>query len=104
MRSNAWPPMPEAEADIAPKHPETFPIMHTRIDALDWPMIEPYRAHIQRTHGVTLERLADRGGLDIVELCAVFRGMTPMQATFLRVDDCLCFVMRRVEAWVHAQP
>lgn len=36
--------------------------------------MEHHRAHIERAHRQTLERLAERGGLDILELVAALDG------------------------------
>lgn len=37
-------------------------------NVLPWWIFEPHRARIERYHGQTLERLAERGGLDPREL------------------------------------
>ncbi len=39
--------------------------------SISWNLIEPHRNHAEKNHGQTLERLAERGGLDPVELWCV---------------------------------
>ncbi len=47
-----------------------FPIMSG--PSVPWRMVEPYARQAYENHGQTLERLAERGGLDPTELwCAV---------------------------------
>ena len=41
------------------------------IENLPWAIIEPHRARAFKTHGQTLERLAERGGLSVCEALAI---------------------------------
>ena len=46
-----------------------FPIIHTN-EYIEWDIVEPYSERALINHGQTLERLAERGGLDWYEtLC-----------------------------------
>lgn len=58
----------------------TFPVLHQpgpgrkkkpSLKFIPWKMIEPHREQAKRNHDQTLERLAERGGLDPAELVAV---------------------------------
>jgi hypothetical protein len=77
------------------RHRRLFPVLHQRhpgrgklpdLKAIPWGMIEPHRAQAARNHGdQTLERLAERGGLDPAELVAVltdqkFKNYEPAEA------------------------
>ena len=99
MRSDVWPPRPEMAEDEAPSHPDTFPIMHSRVAALPWTIVEAHRVQIERNHGQTLERLTERGGIDAVEMSAAMKGMNPWQGTLLKLEDCDAMLERRVESW-----
>lgn len=43
--------------------------------SIPWALIEPQEPQARRNHGQSLQRLAERGGLDIVEAYAVLRGL-----------------------------
>lgn len=55
-----------------------FPIFGTPgiIQSVPWRLVEPHRDQAMQNHGQTLERLAERGGLDWAELFAVMQGWT----------------------------
>lgn len=67
-----------------------FPIMGVRNGSrkvrfdfsIPWSLIEPHAAQAQKNHQQTLERLAERGGLDATEALAVLeeRGWEPMKS------------------------
>lgn len=44
-----------------------FPIIHTN-ENIEWNIVEPYRERALINHGQTLERIAERGGLDWYEM------------------------------------
>lgn len=48
-----------------------FPIMDAKDLLLPWRVIEPHEQQAERNHGQTLARLAERGGLSVVEAVAV---------------------------------
>lgn len=53
-----------------------FPIMLNRDNAyIPWRVVEPHEQQAQTNHGQTLARLAERGGLDPVELAAVLQDL-----------------------------
>lgn len=53
----------------------TFPIMDdAEISAVPWEAMERGRAQAHYNHEQTLERLAERGGLDIAEATVALRG------------------------------
>ena len=51
-----------------------FPVIGTDGCSVPWALVEPYREQATRNHGQTLERLAERGGLDWMELFALASG------------------------------
>lgn len=68
---------------------EFMPIMGFADIRLPWALIAPHEAQAQENHGQTLERLAERGGLDPVEAYAVltdrhFREFQTSSGTVLR--------------------
>ena len=80
----------EPPVRVQPVVSRRFPIMHgwqggavTRRDSIPWELIAPHEAQAQRNHGgQTLQRLAERGGLDAMEAVAViedtdYRNMWP---------------------------
>lgn len=51
---------------------KTFTVMHSPIlKAVPWHIVEPHRAQAMTNHQQTLERLDERGGLDVTELASV---------------------------------
>lgn len=49
-----------------------FPILHDPIiRAIPWAVITPHDRQAQANHGQTLKRLAQRGGLDVVEAVVI---------------------------------
>lgn len=58
-----------------PDRPEKmFPILHDPIvRAVPWAAIQPHEAQAQRNHSQSLERLAERGGLDVAEAVLIMR-------------------------------
>ncbi len=49
-----------------------FPILHPKgMLPVPWSVIRPHEAQAVSNHGQSLDRLAARGGLDVVELLAV---------------------------------
>lgn len=61
---------------MTPEHADRrFPILRTKGQvergvprSIPWAAIEPHRARAHKNHDQTLERLAERGGLDLTEL------------------------------------
>lgn len=56
---------------------ERFPILGTRpVEYIPWAVIEPHEQQAMKNHGgQSLQRLAERGGLDWVETLAVLEDM-----------------------------
>jgi hypothetical protein len=48
-----------------------FPLLRCGGFAIPWEVVEPHAKQAEQNHGQTLERLAERGGLDLSELAAV---------------------------------
>jgi choline dehydrogenase-like flavoprotein len=48
-----------------------FPLLRCGGFAIPWDVVEPHAKQAEQNHGQTLERLAERGGLDLSELAAV---------------------------------
>lgn len=62
--------LPTAE-QLNPKiFKKLFPILGTPF-AIDWEVIAPHEDQAKKNHGQSLQRLAERGGLDYSELLAV---------------------------------
>ena len=73
---------------------KTFPILFSYSDRfkyprpdelprqVPWSLVEPHEAQARANHGQTLERLAQRGGLDPVELYLVLHNL-PLQKIWL---------------------
>jgi hypothetical protein len=52
-----------------------FPISGDKeLKAMPWRLIEPHRESAKRFTGSTLERLAERGGLSVVEILSIVTG------------------------------
>ncbi len=49
-----------------------FPIM--KANDIPWSLIEPHEKQAHANHGQTLQRLAERGGLDVGEALAIIEG------------------------------
>jgi hypothetical protein len=55
--------------------PRNFPIMSaTLLGSVPWDFIAPHEAQAQRNHGQSLQRLAERGGLNAAEAMSVVEG------------------------------
>lgn len=63
-----------AEAEIERLKARRFPIQGG--PSIPWSVIAPCEAQAKRNHDQTLERLAERGGLDSGEACAVLLGLS----------------------------
>lgn len=83
----------------------TFPVLGTtasdRWHTVPWDMVAPHEAQALRNHGQTLERLAERGGLDWSELLRVLedrpftgQGLEPRAEARVR---------QHIEAYLRAQ-
>lgn len=62
-----------AKAELARLKGRRFPIMDAGF-SIPWTMIAPFEQQARRNHDQSLERLAERGGLDPVEALAVLDG------------------------------
>ncbi len=47
-----------------------------QIKSVPWALVEPHSQQALKNHGQSLERLAERGGLDWAELFAVMNGLS----------------------------
>lgn len=57
-----------------------FPILgDPDVKSVPWRIVEPHRKQAMANHGQTLERLAERGGLSLMELVAVMAGENPFR-------------------------
>lgn len=95
-------------------HPERFPVLFTERERRQWPlcprdvpwaMLAPHDRRAQKNHGgQTLHRLAERGGLDPIELVCVLDDREYPQDT-VRADIpkakqwAVNEVIKRVAAW-----
>lgn len=61
---------------ISPDQQVAFPMHRESVVELPWAFVEQWRAQIERNHGQTLERLAERGGLDESEIYSAAHGLT----------------------------
>ena len=56
-----------------------FPVLlqdHSPPESVPWALVEAARLQIERNHGQTLERLAERGGLSYRELYCGVKGLS----------------------------
>lgn len=61
-----------------------------------WAFLEPHRAQAFTNHGQTLERLAERGGLDPVEMWCVVHGKRWRQRGSITLAEAI--------AWLESKP
>lgn len=61
-------------AQVAELEERRFPVLDAGF-SVPWRLVAPFEAQAERNHNQTLQRLAERGGLDPVELWAVMHGM-----------------------------
>lgn len=62
------------KAQVADLEERRFPVLDAGF-SVPWRLVAPFETQAQRNHSQTLQRLAERGGLDPVELWAVMHGM-----------------------------
>lgn len=72
--------------DLEGKLNRQFPILGTN-ESIPWNIIAPHEKQALCNHGQTLQRLAERGGLDYVELLSVLedRPFSRMNAEYCRM-------------------
>ena len=68
---------------------KTFPIMKSTLRSIPWEMIAPHQSRALKNHGQTLNRLAERGGLEPSEAIAILTDQPWPWAHFamLRTDQ-----------------
>ena len=68
--------------------------------SVPWAFVEPHEERAMQNHGQTLERLAERGGLSIVELYGVLtnKGLRELMET--SNAEALCYVLRELRNFV----
>jgi len=75
-----------------------FPIMgNDKIKSVPWWLVETARGQLQRNHGQTIELLAKRGGLDVLELAGALTGRKWGQLRDLNETQALAVINRRLE-------
>lgn len=81
----------------------TFPIMGKRLGDpklyIPWDFAERARAQAFKNHDQTLERLAERGGLDPVEFFGAANGKSWIEVHYLDHDACLEWIKSEVKKW-----
>lgn len=76
-----------------------FPIMGGGPN-IPWVIIAPYESQAQSNHGQSLERLAQRGGLDIGEAIAIMTGKSWREIRRdITIDEFNAFVAERMRAY-----
>lgn len=75
-----------------------FPIMgHSEIKSVPWWLAETAQGQLYRNHRQSVERLAQRGGLDIFELAGALTGRKWSQLRDLTEVQALAVIQRRLE-------
>ena len=76
--------------------PTHFPIRrpHMGRSALPWALVEPHRAQARTNHGESLERLAEQGGLDWVDLWLVLSDQFLYPEPPITEEDARAHVLR----------
>lgn len=64
-----------------------------------WAFIEPHAKQAWATHGQTLERLAERGGLCVAEMVCVLDGLRWGRREFRTSEDALPRLLERLAEW-----
>jgi hypothetical protein len=75
-----------------------FPIMgNVELTSVPWWLAETARGQLRRNHSQTVERLAERGGLGVVELAGALTGRSWSQLRDLTETQALAVIRRRLE-------
>lgn len=64
--------------------------------SVPWGLIEPLTHRLQINHGQSVERLNERGGLDVLELAAAFLDTKPFRG-LMSIGDAIDLVEKRLE-------
>lgn len=85
-----------------------FPVMGRKLGDpklyVPWELVEPARAQAMHNHDQTLERLAERGGLDPVELYGALHRKNWTDLHYLDYDACLGWVKEQLKQYQGRTP
>jgi hypothetical protein len=73
-------------------------------DAVPWDFLAPHEARAKQNHYQSLETLAHRGGLDIVEILAVVEDKTWRAVSHVKKEEALSRVLAHLETWKQKNP
>lgn len=68
-------------------------------DTLPWEMVEAYADRARKNHGQTVERLAERGGLCVIELACLFNDKTLRFCQDLTFERAVAIVQQQIDDW-----
>lgn len=68
-------------------------------DTLPWEMLEMVRERVFDNHGQSLKRLAERGGLSVIELACAFSGQRLRFARELTMERAVAIVQQQIDDW-----
>lgn len=75
-----------------------FPIMGcAELKSVPWWLAETARGQLHRNHGQTVERLAQRGGLDVIELAGALTGRSYSRLREINETQALAVIRKRLE-------
>lgn len=85
---------------------KTFPILHppkylnkTMVVSVPWEFVEQARTRIELNHSQTLERLAERGGLDFYELLCGLQNKNLSYKQKINYDECIKQMEDLISNW-----
>lgn len=82
------------------KRHRQYPIIGTKPkEYIPWAVLQCHEAQALRNHDQTLERLAERGGLDWFEAAAILEDKTWRELSNLSLDEAKKIVLEHVASW-----
>lgn len=74
--------------------------------SVPWAMLAPHEAQAERNHDQSLETLARRGGLDVMEMAAILtdRSWPEIREAVLTIEQAAAIVLDAVDAAAHRGP
>jgi hypothetical protein len=86
----------------AERPPEMFKALNGDGPAIPWALISMYEGQAQKNHGQTLKRLAERGGLSVVESAHVLSNQNWRDGRKFTNQQAIDYVSRRIDEWRNA--
>lgn len=85
------------------EHEKIFPVLggHKDLKGIPWKLVQSHEGQTKRNHSQSLQRLAERGGLDPLELYAVLHDWdwSIMKDLNISIEEAISFIKQLIEEY-----